>query len=353
MNASHVLVQLRELAARHDRALVVTHDNPDPDAMAAAAGLGFLLESLGVGDVRLVYGGIIGRAENQALVRRLRLPFSPLRRCPPRDSDLVALVDTQPGHGNHGLAPDTLVHIVVDHHPLRPGSSEVPVPILSSRHGATSSIVTELLREAGLEPPVELSTALYYGVKTDTRSLSREADDADRQAWTWLQARADPALLASIEHPTVPRRWFEAFHRAFERARVHGELVVADIGDVYVPDLVPEVAERLASLDEARWSAAVGVYDGSLYISLRANDRRVNAGKRLQRALEGLPGSAGGHAQMAGARIPLADLRYAEARRMHTEVVQRVVAELAGAEHVAEPLIDPVQALTDGRKGAE
>jgi nanoRNase/pAp phosphatase (c-di-AMP/oligoRNAs hydrolase) len=81
--------------------------------------------------------------------------------------------------------------------------------------------------------------------------------------------------------------------------------VIVDMGDVYVPEIVPEVAERLVSLEGLRWSLATGAYRGELYLSLRLNDRRINAGRLVRELCAPLGGSAGGHGAMAGARIPL------------------------------------------------
>ena len=67
----------------------------------------------------------------------------------------------------------------------------------------------------------------------------------------------------------------------------------------------PEVAERLVSLEGLRWSLATGSYKGELYLSLRLNDRRFNAGKLVREVCSAFGGSAGGHGAMAGARIPL------------------------------------------------
>ena len=62
----------------------------------------------------------------------------------------------------------------------------------------------------------------------------------------------------------MPAAWFAAFHRAYGRARRHGEAVVVDLGKVYAPDIVPELADRLLSLEEIRWSLVVGEYEGHL-----------------------------------------------------------------------------------------
>jgi nanoRNase/pAp phosphatase (c-di-AMP/oligoRNAs hydrolase) len=51
---------------------VLTHDNPDPDALAAAHGVAFLLEQLAGVPSKVGYGGIVGRAENRALLKVLQ-----------------------------------------------------------------------------------------------------------------------------------------------------------------------------------------------------------------------------------------------------------------------------------------
>jgi nanoRNase/pAp phosphatase (c-di-AMP/oligoRNAs hydrolase) len=301
------LRKLLAVARGHDRALVLTHDNPDPDAVASACGLAHLLhECVGVG-ATAAYGGIIGRAENKAMLKVLHLPIQPVSRVEHQDHDLVCLVDTQPEVGNYSLAGKELPQLVIDHHPARPSSLMAAFHDVGGPAGATSTLVSQYLRAAKLVPATHLATALFYGIKSDTRDLGRETDPADVECYTWLFPMIDKLALSRIEHPAVPARYFAAYHRAYERARLHGggEGVVVDMGEVYVPEIVPEVAEKLVSLEGLRWSLATGSYKSELYLSLRLNDRRVNAGKLVREVCAPLGGSAGGHGAMAGARVPL------------------------------------------------
>ena len=70
------LERLMRVAKGKKRALILTHDNPDPDSMAAAVALAHILERRAGVEARVGYGGIIGRAENIAFVKVLRLPVS-------------------------------------------------------------------------------------------------------------------------------------------------------------------------------------------------------------------------------------------------------------------------------------
>ena len=301
------LRKLLQVAKGHERAVVLTHDNPDPDAVASACGLAHLLHKCAGVVATPAYGGIIGRAENKAMLKVLHLPIQPVSRIEHQPHDLICLVDTQPEVGNYSLASSDLPQLVIDHHPARPKSLLAAFHDVGGPAGATSTMVTQYLRAARLAPSPALATALFYGIKSDTRDLGREYDPADIDCYNWLFPLIDKPALSRIEHPSVPARYFAAYHRAYERARLHGggEAVVVDMGEVYVPEIVPEVAEKLVSLEGLRWSLATGSYKGELYLSLRLNDRRVNAGKLVREVCAPLGGSAGGHGAMAGARVPL------------------------------------------------
>ncbi len=305
---------LLKTARGKKRALILTHDNPDPDSIAASVTLAFILEEkLGL-NARVAYGGIIGRSENLAFVRLLRLPVTPVSQVVFDEYDFLALTDTQPSVGNHSLPARYAADGVIDHHPLRDESLSVPFADVGGDFGATSTMLTEYLRAARLEPSHELATALFYGIKADTRDLGRETTARDVDAYLWLFPRMDKRLLSQIEHPDLPARYFRMYHKAIGRAKVHGSAVVSDLGEVYSPDMVPELAERLMALEGMKWSLACGTFRSQLYFSLRTKDRRMNAGRLTRSVCDDRGGSAGGHGSMAGARIPLSGSREQRAR---------------------------------------
>ncbi|MBU6283988.1 phosphoesterase, partial [bacterium] len=56
-----------------DPVVILPHDNPDPDALASAAALQYLLSEIAEVDSVIALGGIIGRAENRAMVKYLNI----------------------------------------------------------------------------------------------------------------------------------------------------------------------------------------------------------------------------------------------------------------------------------------
>ena len=333
------LDRLVDYARGHRRALILTHDNPDPDSLASGVALAWLLGKLAGVEAVVAYGGIVGRAENRALVRVLRLPVVPLSRVVFADYDLIAMVDTQPEQGNHSLPTAHFPDVVIDHHPERPETRLAAVADVGRDTGATSTVVSDYLRASRLTVPSPIATALFYGIKSDTRDLERERSPEDISAYLWLFPQVDTQALAAIEHPRLPEDYFRMFHAAVEKAVLYEGAVFCDLGRVYYPDLVAEVADRFLSMAEVRWSLAFGEYQGNVYFSLRTRDRRKNAGRLIREVIEERGGSAGGHGSMAGARLSVKGLRLAARRELLRDIQDRFLRALGVASRRPRRLV--------------
>jgi nanoRNase/pAp phosphatase (c-di-AMP/oligoRNAs hydrolase) len=313
---------MKKLFKGRQRALVLPHDNPDPDSMASAWALSLVLQKQLQIPVDIAYGGIIGRAENTAFVKQLKLPIVPVSEIKFEDYDLFALVDTQAVTRNHAYPSSIKVELIVDHHPLREEQSLDGYIDVGNAVGATSTVLTQYLRAAKIEPSPELATALYYGIKADTRDLDRQTSKPDVASYLWLFPKIDRHLLSEIERPELPMRYFQLYHSAYESAKVFSTAVMTELGDVYTPDMVAEVAERLSFLEGMKFSLAWGSYSNQLFLSLRVRDRRMNAGRLVREMCADLGGSAGGHGSMAGARLPLSGTR-ADREAFRKDLVSR------------------------------
>jgi nanoRNase/pAp phosphatase (c-di-AMP/oligoRNAs hydrolase) len=316
------LDRLVQYARAHKRALILTHDNPDPDSIAAGVALAHLLEKLAGVEVIVAYGGIVGRAENRALLRVLKLPVVPVSRVVFDEYDLICMVDTQPEQGNHSLPARHFPDVVIDHHPERPDSHLAPIADVGGPIGATSTVVAEYFKASGLKLPTHLATALFYGIKADTRDLGRQTTQQDIDAYLWLFPMADKDALGQIEHPTLPEEYFRLYHTAIERAQLYDTALICDLGEIYAPDMVAEVAERFSFLEDLKWALAFGEYEDAIFYSLRTTDRRMNAGRLIREVIEAKGGSAGGHGTMAGARLPVKKLSGAARKRLREDVTR-------------------------------
>ena len=304
--AQRLLEKLLAVIDPERPAAIYTHDHPDPDSIASAYALQHLLGKRAGVDAIIAFGGTVGRASNRAMVELLGIRMEPLHRVDFDAYGTHCLIDTQPGVGNHSVPRDLPIAVTIDHHPPGPETASARFADVRTEYGATSTILFYYLKAAGIDLPTKLATALLIGIKSDTRELEREASEADLHAYLEIFPRADLTLLARIERPRIPRRYFEAFHKALEETAIHDGALVTDLGEVDNPDLMAELADFLIPLEGVRHSLVTGCSGGRLYLSLRSRDEAHDAGTMIQRVVREL-GTAGGHGRMAGAQIDLGD----------------------------------------------
>ncbi|HEY7956888.1 MAG TPA: DHH family phosphoesterase [Polyangia bacterium] len=323
---AHLRALRTRLGAGGGRLLILTHDNPDPDSLAAALGLRKLLEANEIRSV-IALGGIIGRAENRAMVRELKLDLVPFAQLDLDQFAGFALVDTQPGTGNNSLPADRKCDIVIDHHPLRATTPAVPWRDIRPEVGATATIVYNYLKEAGIALDAQLITAFLYALKSETRDLGREAGNQERDAYIELMREADFARLHAISNPKLGREHFVAVDRALRAAVCWSELLAINLGALDYPDLVAEVADLMLPYDKARWVLCVGQHHNIVYLSMRTDRSNGSAGSLIRRVV-GARGAAGGHGMVAGGRL-FAEVRDDEAlKTVYDDLVARLCGEL-------------------------
>jgi nanoRNase/pAp phosphatase (c-di-AMP/oligoRNAs hydrolase) len=313
-----------------EKVLILMHDNPDPDSIASAVGLQYLLWNLAKKPSLIGYSGVVGRAENRAMVKHLGIKMSSMSRISLQEYPCIALVDTQPSTGNNALPAERVPDIVFDHHPFRPASRRVSYREIKPRYNVTASIITEYLIASKLEIDPILATALFYAIKSETEGLAREVGKVEARLRHYLYPHVDQKLLANIENARVSREYFKIIHSALEHCVIYDDVVIANIEDVRSPDIVAEVADLVMRLDKITWGFSFGGFNGDILISARTIDRSNDAGSLIRKAVGEL-GAAGGHEMMAGAKISVKDKTAVQKKRLVRQLIQRVL-ELTGNE---------------------
>jgi nanoRNase/pAp phosphatase (c-di-AMP/oligoRNAs hydrolase) len=331
------LEQLLQAIEGASSVLILPHNDPDPDAIASAIALRYLLAQVRGITSHIAYKGIIGRAENKALVRYLDSPLQRLVGADLHPSRPIALVDTQPGAGNNALPPKSSVAIVLDHHPLRETTAAALFADVRPEVGSTSTILTEYLQAAGITPPQSLATALFYGIKADTLGLVRGAGPEDVAAYFYLQPLINVEALVEIERAQVPAEYFQRLDAALHSARIFDSVVISFIGPMQHPDLAAEMADLLLRLRGIQWVICSGVYKGDLILSIRTQNRRPGAGQLVQ-TIVGHLGTAGGHGRMASGQVPL---HGAHPEHLAQELGQRALQSLGiPTEITGRPILE-------------
>ncbi|MCR4739857.1 MAG: DHH family phosphoesterase [Lachnospiraceae bacterium] len=191
-------MRLKDLL-KYDEITIQCHDNPDPDAIASAFGL-YKYFTLKGKKARIVYSGPLKITKSNLLlmISELEIPVSyvPSKHAkgsasspdqntpvssltPEKDFDgLLITADCQYGQGNVSRL-DADETAVIDHHN---GVCELPLNEIHPELSSCATLVWKLLTAEGYDitPDRHLSTALYYGLMTDTGNFSEISHPLDK-----------------------------------------------------------------------------------------------------------------------------------------------------------------------------
>jgi len=282
--------------------LILSHDNPDPDSLAAAMALKHLLLIKTGQEATLTFGGVIGRGENKTMVRKLEIQFEPIDRLDLDRFQVICLVDTQPGAGNNSLPTDRSADLIIDHHPDWGGCGGCRWVDIRDNYGASATILFEYLISQNVTISTRLATILFYAIKSETQDLGREWSRADREAYLHLVPLANNHILFDITHPEVPREYFVAYARAIRNARIYGNVLVFNLYAIDNPDIVAEMTDFLLRVDGITVALGLGHYQETVILSARTLCHNLKLGELLKNLVGDL-GSAGGHGMTAGGQI--------------------------------------------------
>ncbi len=313
---------------------VIIYGNPDPDALASGWALKGILENE-KRRVLINYTGAVGRPENASMIRRLHIPALPVNEAEAAETDMVALVDAQPQFFQDFRLPRC--DIVIDHHPPL---LEGPVPFADVRTNyiATSCIMTEYLRAAGVRASKRLASALFYGIRVDSRHFLSDLSPADIEAIRWLRGKADRDIVKRIEFSQFSRETLDYFSIALVRRRFAKGVMFSYLGPVPTLDVCVQVADFLIRVAHVEWALVTGVVGDTLVAVFRNDGLKKDAG-HLARAAFGAIGSAGGHKSMGRAEVKREGLPDGLLLTDNAGIERFVIGRLTEVNPVFKPLL--------------
>jgi phosphoesterase RecJ-like protein len=217
-----------DVLRRHERFLVVTHENPDGDALGSMLGASLGLRALGKDVVMQLAGATTFPAEYGFL------PLGEVLREPPEDVETRILLAVDCANERR-LGPDpsilgrALLVVDVDHH--HDNSRFGAVNLVVADASSTAEIVHDLLVALDIELSPEIAEALYVGLVTDTGRFqyANTTPKALRLAADLVEAGADVHDVFKQVYETVQFAKLKLLARALERAQVYegGRLVIS------------------------------------------------------------------------------------------------------------------------------
>lgn len=322
-----LIEKLRKLPPKKS-VLILIHDNPDPDAIASAWGLSYLLKKKFSLTSTIIYSGLIGRAENRALVKVLNIPLVRFDSHTLDKDQTILMVDSQPYTGNNPLPLDVIPDGIIDHHPLRKTTKYERFALIDEHIGATSTIITASFKRQKLFMPKKIATALFYAIRSETKDLGWEGSDLDYKNYLYLLPRVDFQVLHKIMHPRLPNEYYQMISAAITSSRIFRTTVVCPLGEVPYPELPAEIADFLIFRENIDMSLVMGIYQKDLYLSMRSLRRKKNSAELMRKIIRGY-GTGGGHEIMAGGKIP--DVSLSSAIDIEKTITNRLLNALSTA----------------------
>jgi nanoRNase/pAp phosphatase (c-di-AMP/oligoRNAs hydrolase) len=283
---------------------IVTHDNPDPDAIAAGWALVVLLRETHGQTARLMGRGAIVRPENVYMMRILNPPLELVDDLPTDDREAaLVLVDCVPTGTNQPVdTRRTSVAAVIDHHTPYGAGYRALHRDVRPRAAATAAIAASYLREQQIEPATELATALLYAIRTELIGGHTRVTRADRGILAWLSGLADHGKLTEIEGAPLSRAYFSDLVLGLLNVFIYDDAAICFLPQASGVELVGAVADlviRCEGVSKALCGAFIG---DDLILSTRTSGAGGDATALLATALRDL-GHCGGHEHRAGGKI--------------------------------------------------
>jgi nanoRNase/pAp phosphatase (c-di-AMP/oligoRNAs hydrolase) len=329
--------QYQRYFADADRVLILLHNEPDPDALAAGLALRNVLRRK---QTTAIIGALQGvtRPENVRMADLLDIQVETITPDDFASFERIATVDVQP-HYFGGLLPR--VDLVVDHHPEQPGYTAVFKDIRAN-YGSTCTIFTEHLRAVDVNISERTATAMLYAIKSDTLFFARQTNRVDLEAFTFLYPLADPALIRKMEGAEITLERLEHVARALASSHLRQRVLTAFVGETTREDFIPYTADFLLQVEDVKWTIVAGVVGGQFIVSVRNLGYSRNAGEFVKAAFGDI-GSAGGHRAMAKAVVPVERFRAKFGELSAQEIATRI-------NELAQEFLSETQAERDKRE---
>lgn len=286
---------------------IVTHNNPDPDAISSAMALAAIARAASDRrlQTRILYDGNIGHQENRAFVNLLDIRMEKCTAQQLKECRYLAMVDASAPGVNNTIPRGTPINIVIDHHraedevvaaadfvDIRPGM------------GATASILTQYLQDLDVPVDKKVATGLLYGIRADTRDFRRNVTPQDLNYVAFLMPLADNDLLDKIMSPSLSKETLDILGKAIQDRVIRSGYLFSNVGYIRNRDALPQAADYLLNLEGVNTALIYGIGDTGIILIARSRDVRINLGNVLAEAFSEI-GDAGGHPNMAAAMIPL------------------------------------------------
>lgn len=283
---------------------IQTHDNPDPDALASAYGLYRYFVNSGR-SARIIYGGRspISKANLKLMMKELGIKAEYFTDKQIPVEGLLLTVDCQYGEGNvTPLKADRIA--IIDHHQSSgPVKADMDMTEIHSSLGSCSTLVWKLLKDEGVDIAEDrnLSTALYYGLMTDTGNFVEVHHPLDRDMMDEL--KYDRTMIYQFCNSNISLSELKIAGDALVDYRYNEKHRFAMIASAPCdPNILGLISDLALQVDVVNVCLVYNELGDGYKFSVRSCVKESHADDLAAYIAEGI-GSGGGHTDKAGGFI--------------------------------------------------
>lgn len=286
--------------------IVQCHDNPDADAIASGYALYSYFKDMGK-DVSFIYSGRGKVSKTNLLMLIDYLEITDIFEYVPdiaafndkfgeKFPGLLLTTDCQYGAGNVTKFPSEYVAII-DHHQTE--ISDVELSEIVSELGSCSTLIWKMLRDENIElKNIKLTTALYFGLYTDTNSLSEVFNPYDKDMRDLIPY--EKSVIHLLRNSNFSLNEFEIAGNAMNRCRYNRDCRFAYIqAEQCDPNILGVISDFLLQVAEVEICIVYNEWPTGYKFSARSCVKEVHADDMAAFIAEGI-GSGGGHIEKAG-----------------------------------------------------
>lgn len=289
------------LITQAQRIFIVTHADPDGDAIGSLLGLGWALASLGK-EVTLAC------ADGVPAPFRFLPGSEDVVTIGPAGHDLVIGLDaSEPSRYGDAYHPQRYADIpllVIDHHVTNEGFGTVD--LINPDAAATAEMLFELIQALGVKVDSRMATCLLAGLLTDTQGF-RTANTTSRTLGVAMRLMEAGASLAELTHQLFETRSLASLRvlgRALSEMHLESRILWSEISQATLRECqaTPGDASGIVNVLSSARDADVAVVfreksDGSVDVGMRS-------APGINLAFVALRLGGGGHPQAAGCLLP-------------------------------------------------
>ncbi len=279
---------------------IQAHNFPDPDAIASAVGLQYLLKNFNICS-QITYFGKFQRTLNKELLETFKI--QPINIESIDSNSLIFAVDGNPENSNFIKTKGKYIALF-DHH-IENKKSKNKINWLFSESkpniGSTSTLIALHLIHNKIKIPKKLATLLAIGLYTDTSGLKRKTTTHDLKVFNNLIENSNSDLFRFFVENSLQKNDFPYLKQAIRNSKITGHSVRSYIKGNFNPSILGLIADILLKIIEIDWVIIYGLSD-EIYFSARSLSSDISCIDIFNKNFKS-KAFYGGHDEMAGGRF--------------------------------------------------